>query len=75
MKRALLLVILVTAVTFAGCSRETPPEQGAGEMSADAAAARAGAIRSATATVATERIQAANAEPGNWLAHGRTYDE
>ncbi len=36
---------------------------------------RADVIRVATATVATDRILAADSEPGNWLAHGRTYDE
>ena len=36
---------------------------------------RADVIRAATATVATDRVLAADAEPGNWLAHGRTYDE
>ena len=33
------------------------------------------AIRAATATVTAGRIEAADTEPGNWLAHGRTYDE
>ncbi len=32
-------------------------------------------IRDATATVNKERIVKADEEPGNWLAHGRTYDE
>ena len=32
-------------------------------------------IREATATVNKERIMASDQEPGNWLAHGRTYDE
>ena len=36
---------------------------------------RADIIRASTATVSTDRILAANADPGNWLAHGRTYDE
>ena len=30
---------------------------------------------SVTAGLNTERITNANSEPGNWLAHGRTYDE
>jgi PQQ-dependent dehydrogenase (methanol/ethanol family) len=32
-------------------------------------------IRAITATVNKERIMKADEEPGNWLAHGRTYDE
>jgi PQQ-dependent dehydrogenase (methanol/ethanol family) len=32
-------------------------------------------IRASTATINGDRIIAADSEPGNWLAHGRTYDE
>lgn len=32
-------------------------------------------IREVTSTVNKQRIMAADQEPGNWLAHGRTYDE
>ncbi|MBD3648548.1 MAG: PQQ-dependent dehydrogenase, methanol/ethanol family, partial [Pseudomonadales bacterium] len=32
-------------------------------------------IREVTASINGERIGNANEEPGNWLAHGRTYDE
>ncbi|MCB1645473.1 MAG: PQQ-dependent dehydrogenase, methanol/ethanol family [Pseudomonadales bacterium] len=32
-------------------------------------------IRAATATLDGDRIINADSEPGNWLAHGRTYDE
>ena len=32
-------------------------------------------IRASTATIDGDRIIAADSEPGNWLAHGRTYDE
>ncbi len=45
---------------------ETPVNE-AGEMAAH--------IRAVTATVDSERVTNANSEPGNWLAHGRTYDE
>jgi PQQ-dependent dehydrogenase (methanol/ethanol family) len=38
-------------------------------------AARSQAIRASAARVDEARIRAADAEPGNWLAHGRTYDE
>ncbi|MEQ8858212.1 MAG: PQQ-dependent dehydrogenase, methanol/ethanol family [Pseudomonadales bacterium] len=63
-----------------GCSQEpadTTIEPGA-EAAAPAAAAvdpQADAIGKATATVNGARIANANAEPDNWLAHGRTYDE
>jgi quinohemoprotein ethanol dehydrogenase len=40
-----------------------------------AAASRADLVRAATERVDGARIRAADAEPGNWLAHGRTYDE
>jgi len=32
-------------------------------------------IRAVTATIDQKRIVNADSEPGNWLAHGRTYDE
>ena len=32
-------------------------------------------IRAATLSMNDERIRAADSEPGNWLAHGRTYSE
>ncbi len=54
-------------VGLAACARETVPP--------DLATPDADAIRAATATVAEARIVGADREPGNWLAHGRTYDE
>lgn len=36
---------------------------------------RAELIRAATSTLNENRVIAADEEPGNWLAHGRTYDE
>ena len=63
MSRMKTILVAGTAVAvLAGCTPE--PEL-----------TRADVIRAATATVATDRILAADAEPGNWLAHGRTYDE
>ena len=70
-----VLFVLTAIGLLGGCDRDGDSEQGAAEMSVDEAAARAEVIRAATATVAGERIGAANEEPGNWLAHGRTYDE
>ncbi|MFP6835092.1 MAG: PQQ-dependent dehydrogenase, methanol/ethanol family [Pseudomonadales bacterium] len=40
-----------------------------------AAAQRATAIQTAMAGIDGERITNADEEPGNWLAHGRSYDE
>ena len=59
---------------LAGCGRETRPGEAAPPPSA-APASRADAIRASTARVDEARIRAADAEPGNWLAHGRSYDE
>lgn len=50
---------------------ETPPaieDESAGLSPADQ-------IRNVTASVNDARIRSADTEPGNWLAHGRTYDE
>ena len=58
----MILVAGAAAAILAGCSREVE-------------VTRAEAIRAATATVGADRIRAADTEPGNWLAHGRTYDE
>ncbi|MDE0226277.1 MAG: PQQ-dependent dehydrogenase, methanol/ethanol family [Gammaproteobacteria bacterium] len=58
----MVVVAAVAAAALAGCGREPEPTL-------------ADVIRAATVTVATDRIVAADAEPGNWLAHGRTYDE
>ena len=33
------------------------------------------AVRAATVTLDDDRVVAADTEPGNWLTHGRTYDE
>ena len=58
-----------------GCGQEPPPAAPVDALAAEAAEARAAAIRAATATVRGQRIQAADDEPGNWLTHGRTYSE
>ena len=53
---------------------ERPPEGPEGLAAATSEERMIAHIRKATATVNQERIVAADAEPGNWLAHGRTYD-
>jgi quinohemoprotein ethanol dehydrogenase len=60
---ALSLLVIVSAI---GCSEPAPPPAPVDP------AARA---RDAAMTVDGARIAAADSEPGNWLAHGRTYGE
>lgn len=67
-------IIFASLFVFAACSQEQAPDAPAAPESA-LDAARVDAIRAATKTVAAERVQAADGEPGNWLAHGRTYSE
>ncbi len=62
------------ALCLASCGGRTP----SGEAVAaprEASASRADTIRASTLRVDGARIRAADAEPGNWLAHGRSYDE
>ena len=69
-------LFVVGALALLGaCGQEPPPDASAPSMEAEEAAARADAIRAGTGSVTGERIQSADSEPGNWLAHGRTYSE
>ncbi len=66
-------------VLFAGCSRDST-ESASVDPAAPAAETapavpRAKVVRDATNSLDGARILKADAEPGNWLAHGRTYDE
>ena len=72
---ALLALTGALAAALAGCEAETAQPSSAPALPTAEAEARAASIRAATATVAEARIRAADGEPGNWLAHGRTYDE
>jgi len=71
-------VALALVIGLGACSE---PKQSASDPSATeapavpAVSARAAAIRTATADLDGARIIGADAEAGNWLAHGRTYDE
>jgi PQQ-dependent dehydrogenase (methanol/ethanol family) len=65
-----------------GCSEAPPPAsdtaQGGDKVDAVSPATqdpRLADIRAATADINTARISAADNEPGNWLSHGRSYDE
>lgn len=67
-------IVVAVALTLVGCAQETPVEEAAtsAEPQLSALAVKAQAV---TASVDTARITNADSEPGNWLAHGRTYDE
>ena len=56
------LLLAAACIALAACSRDTPGPAPAQEPES---------VRAVTA----ERIINADDEPGNWLAHGRTYDE
>ena len=71
---------LVLMLGIHGCGEQAAaPEETAAAPepaeAADAAPGRAEAIQAATASIDGKRIGNADSEPGNWLAHGRTYDE
>jgi len=61
-QRGFVFGVLLTALAAAGCGRS-------GESSPGAAAA------TGPAAVDADRLVAADAEPGQWMAHGRTYGE
>ena len=59
-----------------GCAQESVDESAAIQEAIDEPATISTEVVAAvTDTVDGERISSANSEPGNWLAHGRTYDE
>jgi len=60
-KRASLFGLLLTALVSAGCSSGAPTAEGA--------------VSRGPAAVNTARLIAADAEPGEWMSHGRTYGE
>jgi len=69
-----LLAALSGSCLLAGCDAPKPNTAPA-PAAAEPAAPTADAIRARTMTVDAARIRAADVEPGNWLAHGRGYDE
>jgi glucose dehydrogenase len=62
------------ALDLAGCEEQALSGEAVVEER-EASASRVDSIRASTARVDGARIRSADAEPGNWLAHGRTYDE
>ena len=86
MNRLAQLFLLVGSIGFLfGCSPSAdtssngPEEQVAASTGEDGETSSlivdADHISQATKTVGQERIKNADSEPGNWLAHGRTFDE
>ena len=71
MKRLAALLAFALAAVLGGCS-EGPAGEGGMAWRTEAGAER---IRELTEDLDGERIIEADQEPGNWLAHGRTYDE
>jgi quinohemoprotein ethanol dehydrogenase len=75
------VAIVFACLCLGACSKS--PEPGAPATGAAATAgagvedrgARTASIARTTATVDAARIARADEEPGNWLAHGRTYSE
>ena len=68
------LIPAALLVLVAACSQE-PAQAPESTPQPDATADRSTVIQRATATINGDRIRGADSEPGNWLAHGRTYDE
>ncbi len=71
------LAVFVSCALLAACSdpQSTTVTPAADVAPAAAEASRAERIVAHTATVDGNRIGKADAEPGNWLAHGRDYGE
>ena len=66
--------VVILAVWFLS-QRQTPDSSTPVTDAMTSADDRAAYIRRVTASLDGERITAADREPHNWLAHGRTYDE
>ncbi|HSG88246.1 MAG TPA: PQQ-dependent dehydrogenase, methanol/ethanol family [Pseudomonadales bacterium] len=74
-----LLLATTLIATLTACGTDEAPTAAPGQ-DATAAAARSGAmsadaIRARVASVDGAAIIDADAKPGNWMSHGRTYDE
>ncbi|WP_241505778.1 PQQ-dependent dehydrogenase, methanol/ethanol family [Parahaliea mediterranea] len=67
-------VLLLAGLCAFGCARDESVST-AGKPSVAAATATAPTAAKAPAYVDGERIINADSEPGNWMSHGRTYDE
>ena len=71
-------LIICFLATLAACSAQSEEESGSAEAQSwqsSGAGARAEELRAKTASLDASRVLAADDEPGNWLAHGRDYEE
>lgn len=66
-----ILLAGLIGLVFAACGGGEPAQPTAAAPASD----MTNDIRQSTANVDGARIIAADAEPQNWLSHGRTYDE
>ena len=78
-KFLLLLLAPLALVLLAACSGDSEetadPASSAGSAGTEEGGKRAEEIRTKTAGLDATRVLAADDEPGNWLAHGRNYEE
>ena len=77
MKNLIIIVVLVAAAGAAYLFVQPPSESVPKDVVVEATSQTPTAARIAEVTQSLDgdRIIAADSEPGNWLAHGRTYDE
>ena len=68
------LVLCASVGVLVSCAQQES-EQEAVTVEEPQLSVLAAKAQEVTASVNTERITNANSEPGNWLSHGRTYDE
>lgn len=61
-------------ILLAACGPSQPPADTA-QSPASSTASGSVKVEAAPAAVDATRLAAADAEPGNWMSHGRTYDE
>ncbi|MEM8769370.1 MAG: PQQ-dependent dehydrogenase, methanol/ethanol family [Pseudomonadota bacterium] len=71
-------ITIATLFALSACTGEeaaAPVAEAPATEAAEGTATRAGTIQAATGNIDGSRIGQADSEPGNWLSHGRTYDE
>lgn len=71
----LLVYSAIFVALLTGCAQETPPDEAEIPSSDAAETQESTPLENTTGSVDDERIVNADTEPGNWLAHGRTFDE
>jgi quinohemoprotein ethanol dehydrogenase len=70
--RAACILAFISCLALVACQRQQPPAPAA---AAPASPTPAGAPARSPALVNAARLAAADQEPGQWMSHGRTYDE